>query len=758
MSKLFYLQPAVEWNEALPLGNGSIGAMVYGDAKKEKICLNHDTLWSGRPEKKEKEGAYEAFQEAKKLTFEGKYEEAHLLLNEKFLCGFTQCYLPFGDLNMDMKHSGEISDYKRTLDLTESMLTVEYACENVCYKREYFISFPDEVMAIRLSADQPASIFADLWLESPLKYVCEVGDGKFVLDGECPSGAAVRTADIEKGYIYPEDPEEKGIQFRGGMKVLPEGGRVVSVEEDGQQMLRVEGADSVVVLFTIKTSFNGYDKLPVVEGREYRQPMENVLERASAQSWEILLERHLADYQPLFDKIKLDLGESGLEHLPTDQRLIRFLEDKNDISLTTLLFDFGRYLTIASSREYSQPINLQGIWNASMAPPWRSNYTTNINAEMNYWPTLMCGLENCYEPLIRMMKDRSVAGEYTAEKFYHARGFVMHHNTDIWAHTTGVENNAEWGFWHGGSGWFCHNLFDYYEYTLDKKYLKETCFPIMKKAARFYLDIICDRGDGKLALCPSTSPENAFVYEDGKKSSVAKYTAMSDCIASELFENCLKAMEILGNEAAEENHSFAEELRNTLANMEPLTIGSDGRILEWHEELAEREITHRHISHLYALHPAHLITPEETPELAEACRKSLEVRGDDGTGWSLAWKINMYARLNDGNHALALLEKQLKYTEPTFVKTWKGGGTYPNMFCAHPPFQIDGNFGFVSGVLEMLVDVRGDKLCLLPSLPDKWKRGSLKGVRIKGGKVLDIAWEDGKLVYVKERGTENECK
>ena len=751
MSKLFYLQPAVEWNEALPLGNGSLGAMVYGDAKKEKVCLNHDTLWSGRPEKKEKEGAYEAFQEAKKLTFEGKYEEAHLLLNEKFLCGFTQCYLPFGDLNMDMKHSGAISDYKRTLDLAKSMLTVEYICEKVGYKREYFISFPDEVMVVRLSANQPASITADLWLESPLKHVCEVVEGKFVLDGECPSGAAVRTADIEKGYIYPENPEEKGIQFRGGMKVLPEGGSVIPIEQDGQQMLRVEGADSVLVLFTIKTSFNGYDKLPAVEGREYRQPMENVLERASAQSWEILLERHLEDYQPLFDKIKLDLGKSGLEHLPTDQRLIRFLEDKNDISLTTLLFDFGRYLTIASSREYSQPTNLQGIWNASMTPPWRSNYTTNINAEMNYWPTLMCGLENCYEPLIRMMKDRSVAGEYTAEKFYHARGFVMHHNTDIWAHTTGVENNAEWGFWHGGSGWFCHNLFDYYEYTLDKQYLKETCFPIMKKAARFYLDIICDRGDGKLALCPSTSPENAFVYEDSKKSSVAKYTAMSDCIAYELFENCLKAMEILGNEAEEENYSFAEELRNTLANMEPLTIGSDGRILEWHEELAEREVTHRHISHLYALHPAHLITPEETPELAEACRKSLEVRGDDGTGWSLAWKINMYARLNDGNHALTLLEKQLRFTDPTAVKTWKGGGTYPNMFCAHPPFQIDGNFGFVSGVLEMLVDVRGDKLCLLPALPDKWKKGSLKGVRIKGGKVLDIAWENGKLVSVEER-------
>ena len=758
MSKLFYLQPAVEWNEALPLGNGSIGAMVYGDALKEKVCLNHDTLWSGKPEKKAKEGAYEAFQEAKKLTFEGKYEEAHKLLDEKFLCGFTQAYLPFGDLYIDMKLSGEVLDYKRSLDLTRGVLTVEYTCKDVHYKREYFISFLDEVMAVRLSSDQEASISADLWLESPLKHICEVGASKFVLDGECPGGSAVRTADMEKGYIYPEDPKEKGVQFRGGMKVLPAGGTVVSVEEDGKKVLRVAGADSVLVLFTVTTSFNGYDKLPAAEGREYRQPMEQTLEGAATQTWEGLLERHLADYQPLFDKIKLDLGESGLEHLPTDERLLRFQEDKNDISLATLLFDFGRYLTIASSREHSQPANLQGIWNASMTPPWRSNYTTNINAEMNYWPTLMCGLENCYEPLISFMKDRSVAGEYTAEQFYHARGFVMHHNTDIWAHTTGVESNSEWGFWHGGSGWFCHHLFDYYEYTLDKQYLEEICFPIMKKAARFYLDIICDRGDGKLALCPSTSPENDFLYGDGKQSSVAKYTAMSDSIAYELFTNCLKAMKILGNEAAEENSTLAEELRNTLAKMEPLTIGTDGRILEWNEEFKERDCRHRHISHLYALHPAHLITPESTPELADACRKSLEVRGDDGTGWSLAWKINMYARLNDGNHALTLLEKQLKYTEPTVVKTWKGGGTYPNLFCAHPPFQIDGNFGFVSGVLEMLVDVRDGQLCLLPALPDKWKKGSLTGVRIKGGKILDMAWDDGKLLYAKERGNEDECK
>lgn len=745
MSMMFYKQPAAEWNEALPLGNGSLGAMVFGDARKELVQLNHDTLWSGRPGKLEKEGAYEAYEEAKRLTFEGKYEEAHLFLNEKFLCGFTNSYLPFGDMHVDMDLDGEISDYKRCLDLAQALMSVEFICEGVQYKREYFVSFPDEVMAIRLSADKPGKMNARLSMESPLKHVCEINGNDFILDGECPGEVCAKASDCTKDYDYPQEPENRGVQFLGGMKVLNQGGELVSC--DASRTICVKGADSVVILFAVKTSFNGFDKLPFLEGKEYRQVLHNVLEAAAKYSWEELLAHHLSDYQPLFNKIKLDLGESGLEHLPTDERLRRFGEEKDDMSLITLLFDFGRYLTIASSREHSQATNLQGIWNASMTPPWRSNYTVNINTEMNYWPTLMCGLENCYEPLIRFMQERSVAGAYTAQKFYHARGFVIHHNTDIWAHTAAVESNAQYGFWHGASGWLCHNLYDYYEYTLDKKYLAETCYPIMKKAAEFYLDILCDRGDGKLALCPSTSPENMFVYGDGKQSSVAKYTAMSDCIAYELFENCLKAMQELGVEET----AFSAELRHALQNMQPITVGTDGRILEWNEDFEEKEITHRHVSHLYALHPAHMITPKKTPELADACRKTLEVRGDDGTGWSLAWKINMYARLNDGNHALQLLEKQLKYIEPTTVKTWKGGGTYPNLFCAHPPFQIDGNFGFVSGVLEMLVDVRDGELCLLPALPDKWKKGSLTGVRVKGGKTLDIVWEDGKLVSVAER-------
>ena len=745
MSMMFYKQPAAEWNEALPLGNGSLGAMVFGDARKELVQLNHDTLWSGRPGKLEKEGAYEAYEEAKGLTFEGKYEEAHQLLNEKFLCGFTNSYLPFGDLHVDMDLDGEISDYKRSLDLAQALMSVEFTCEGVQYKREYFVSFPDDVMAVRLSADKPGKMNVRLSMESPLKHVCEIQGQDYILDGECPGEVCAKASDCTKDYAYPVEPENRGVQFLGGMKVLNQGGELVSCE--ASRTIRVNGADSVLILFAVKTSFNGFDKLPFLEGKEYRQVLHNVLEAAAKYSWEELLAHHLSDYQPLFNKIKLDLGESGLEHLPTDERLRRFGEEKDDMSLITLLFDFGRYLTIASSREHSQATNLQGIWNASMTPPWRSNYTVNINTEMNYWPTLMCGLENCYEPLIRFMQERSVAGAYTAQKFYHARGFVMHHNTDIWAHTAAVESNAQYGFWHGASGWLCHNLYDYYEYTLDKKYLAETCYPIMKKAAEFYLDLLCDRGDGKLALCPSTSPENMFVYGDGKQSSVAKYTAMSDCIAYELFENCLKAMQELGVEET----AFSAELRQALQNMHPITVGTDGRILEWNEDFEEKEITHRHVSHLYALHPAHMITPEKTPELADACRKTLEVRGDDGTGWSLAWKINMYARLNDGNHALQLLEKQLKYIEATTVKTWKGGGTYPNLFCAHPPFQIDGNFGFVSGVLEMLVDVRDGELCLLPALPDKWKKGSLTGVRVKGGKVLDIVWEDGNLVSVVKR-------
>ena len=742
-SKTFYTSPAKVWTDAQPLGNGSIGAMVYGRVKNETVSLNHDTLWSGVPEEKKTEDKYAAFTATRDAALAEDYKKAQKLA---YGCmgSAVAMYLPFGDLELHFDIEKECENYTRTLDLEKALLIVAFSQNGVRYKREYFLSFPDDVLVIKLSADKKEKISFSASFTSLMKHEVSKDGDMLILDGECPGRSWVDNETWEKKHIYFQNPEKRGVQFRGGFKITTENGSC-RFEEDKAV---VENADSATLVLSIKTSFNGYDKNPCIDGKEYKKALADTLCSAEKLSFDELYAHHEADYCELFDKIHLDLGKSGREDMPTDERLIKFGEDKDDLSLYTLIFDFGRYLTIASSREGSRATNLQGIWNNRMDPPWNSDYTVNINTEMNYWPTLGCGLEKCCEPLISFMRDVSVKGEETAKRYYHARGFCMHHNSDLWAHTDPVGGDPRWAFWHGSSGWLCHNLFDCYEYTQDKKYLRETCYPIMKKAAEFYIDLLCDRGDGKLSVVPATSPENAFCI-DGEIISVAKYTAMSDSICYDLLENCKKAI----TEGEISDPEFEKEVDYALANMSPVAIGSDGRLLEWNDDFEESEITHRHVSHLYALHPAHIITAEGTPELADACRKTLEVRGDAGTGWSLSWKINFWARLNDGNHALKLLDMQLTYVAATGNggDSTGGGGTYKNLFDAHPPFQIDGNFGVVSGILEMLADYRDGELKLLPALPDKWRNGSVRGLRVKGGKIIDMEWKDGKIVSYNER-------
>ncbi len=742
-SKTLYTSPAKLWTDAQPLGNGKIGAMVYGKVKNETVCMNHDTLWSGLPEKRDGEDKHKAFLATQKAALDGDYIKANRL-SYNCMGSPVQTYLTFGNLELDFDMENRYENYTRTLDLKKAVLTVGFLQDGVNYKREYFTSFPDDVLVIRVSADKKQKINFSACLTSPLRHEISTDGDMVVLDGECPAGFRLDTETWEKKYTYFKEPEKKGVQFRGGFKIITDGG--ICRYADDKAI--VENADSAILIFTIKTSFNGYDKKPYVDGKEYKKAFAETLSSSQSKGYDKLYQRHEEDYTKLFDKIRLDLGKSGREDMPTDERLIKFNQDKNDVSLYTLLFDFGRYLTIASSRKGSQITNLQGIWNNTIDPPWSSDYTVNINTEMNYWPTLMCGLEECYEPLIKFMQDVSVAGEKTAKRFYNARGFCMHHNLDLWVHTDPAVGNPKWAFWHGSSGWLCHNLFDYYEYTGDKKYLKDICYPIMKKAAEFYLDLLCERGDGKLSVVPATSPENAFCIGD-EVVAVAKYSTMSDSICYELLQNCKKAMK----EAELSDPEFEKEVDYALENMSPLSIGSDGRLKEWNEEFKESEVTHRHVSHLYALHPAHIITAERTPELADACKKTLEKRGDAGTGWSLSWKINFWARLNDGNHALKLLDMQLNYVDGAGdgINYFGGGGTYKNLFDAHPPFQIDGNFGVVSGILEMLADCRDGELKLLPALPDKWKDGKITGLRIKGGKSIDMEWKDGKVTMYGER-------
>lgn len=724
----------------MPLGNGSLGAMVFFGTDTERISLNHDTLWSGVPKDPKgnaRKGAKESYERAKALALEGKLFEAQAELDGNFLDANGEKYLPLGDIFISFGHK-KYRDYHRSLDLENATASLRYVTDGKGYKRSCFVSNPHDALLYRVDGEEKGSVKLSLSFESKLRgSVSSVGE-YLVFDGVCP-GYSYAEAVRDNQFEYRDGIYTKGISFRSVIAVKNIGGRKKVTDEK----ITVTGADSVIIYFVTVTNFVSPFVYPELGEKEYKNTALSLVEKVLSEDYDTVYEKHVKDFSSLYNRVHLNLGSSGKENIPTDQRLISFMETKDDLGLYTLLFDFARYLTISASRKGTRAMNLQGIWNDKMPAPWRCNYTVNINTEMNYWPTLPSGLFECHEPLVSLTKTISKTGKRTAKQYYGARGFVAHHNVDIWGHTGPVNWMSQWGYWQGGSGWLSRHLFEQYEYTLDESFLGKTAYPIIKQAALFYIDMLTQVDTG-LAIVPGTSPENMFRDKEGRYTAVAKYSTMMNSIAYETISNAEKCCRIL-----KVDEEFAKECRSVLSKIIPPKIGSDGRLLEWDGEYEEKDITHRHVSHLYALHPANIIT-DKTPKLLEAARRTLEVRGDDGTGWSLGWKINFYARLGDGNRALKLMERQLAFV-PSDIDVIQSSGTvksgiYANLFDAHPPFQIDGNFAFASGVYEMLARVTDGVLYLLPALPDKWRDGSIEGMRIKGGNTLNITWRDGELV------------